>query len=215
MTAHLPKLRHPRLRRRGPARSCGGPPPGSTPMIGRCHGPAGSPTVKSPIGPRPMTTAASPACRRARSDAMEWHGERLHKAGMLESEAGGQAVEQRRRHGDQLGEAAVAREPDAGGQRHRAAVRRAGPAVIAHATGNLGVDDRQFPCGPARDAVADCVDDPGDLVTGDRVGEQPHLVRGQIRSADAAAVDPDHPPRQGWPPAPGYRRPRGGGPRAA
>ena len=125
-------------------------------------------------------------------DAMDRHRERLDKAGVLEGQAGRQAVELRRGHGDQLGEAAVASESDAGGERHRAPVRRAGPAVSARAAGDLGVDDGGLTCGPPGDAVAECLDDPGHLMTGDRVGEEADLVRGQIRSADAAAVDADH-----------------------
>ncbi len=125
-------------------------------------------------------------------DAVDGHRERLHEAGILEREPGRQPVEQRGGRRDQLGEAAIPCEPDARGQRHRAAVRRAAPAVVADAAGNLGIHHRRIAGRPAGHALADRVDHPGELVARDSVREQADLVRGEIGSADATAVDAHH-----------------------
>ena len=42
---------------------------------------------------------------------------------------------------------------------------------------------------PVGDAVTDCFDHAGDFVPRHGAGEQPHLVRGEIGAADAAAID--------------------------
>src|SRR5579864_9467311 len=111
---------------------------------------------------------------------------------MFQGESGWKPVQLRRGDRDEFRESSVAGKPDAGGEGHRAAIRRPVAAVVAHAAGDLGVDDRGFPRCPRRHPISDVLDDARDLVTWDGVGEQPHLVRGQIGAADPTPVDPDH-----------------------
>ncbi len=119
------------------------------------------------------------------------HRQRLDETRVLERQPRGEAMEQRRRHRHELGEAPVAGEADSRRQRHRAAVGRAVPAVVADPAGDLRIDHRLVAGAPAGDAVADGIDHAGNLVAGDGVGEEPHLVRAEVRPADPAPVDAD------------------------
>ena len=125
-------------------------------------------------------------------NGVDRHRQRLDETGVLERQRGRKAVQQLSGHRDHFGKTAVAGKTDAGGERHRAAIGGAGTAVVADAAGQLWVDDRAVAGRPPDDTVANRIDDSGELVTRDRVGEEPHLVRRQIRAADAAPVDPDH-----------------------
>src|SRR5580704_4500479 len=65
-------------------------------------------------------------------------------------------------------------------------------AVVADPARDLRIDHGGVPDRPAGHAIAEGVDDARKLVSGDGVGEQAHLVRGEVGSADPAPVDTDH-----------------------
>ncbi len=109
-------------------------------------------------------------------DAVNRHRQRFDQARVLQRHSVRKPMQQRRRGRDQFRESTVAGKPDAGGERHGAAIRRSVAAIVADATRDLGVDDRGFARSPPNDPVAHGIDDAGDLVAWNRVGEQPDLV---------------------------------------
>ena len=186
------EARRRRSRRRGRARAGADPRPGRRRRSARSHGRASVATVKQPDRAEADHHSGSPGCRRARSTP--WiatdSGSTRHAcssarpSGSRWSSDAGAAT----RSANPPSRANPMPAVSAIAQRYDAPLRQS--SQTPH--GILGSMTAASPASPAGDPVADGLDDAGELVAGNGVGEQPDLVRGEIRAADAAAVDADH-----------------------
>ena len=95
--------------------------------------------MQSPTGPAPSTRIRIAVDDAGPVQAVERHAERLHEAGVLQGDAGGQRRRARRVDPDLVGQAAVERDAVHGTERVPALGLRPGEAPVAR----TAVDDRQ------------------------------------------------------------------------
>ena len=142
--------------------------------------------------------------------SVDGHREGLHKARVLEREPRGEPMEKRRRapppnSANPPSRAKPMPAVSAMAQRYAAPLRQSSHTPHGILGSTTAASPTLQPVTPRR-----WREDAGKLVARDGVGEQPDLVRGQVRAADAAPVDADDDLPWRSPREPGSRRARGG-----